>query len=475
MADRALRVVVIGAGPAGVMAALRAADLGASTTLVTDGAFGGMAANDGPIPVRTLAHASRLMLLASNLGRYGIEIGSPSLFYPRLLERVHEVIDCVASSSSLRAEADRLGVTIHEHVGPVRFVSPDEVRAANGLLLEADRFILCAGGTNRRLGVAGEELTATHRDALALTEAPASLIVVGGGMTGLQVASIYSAFGSRVSVFQRGPRILPDEDRDVSLAVAEGLRARGIEVTEGFDRIDAFEKTPDGVRMRFRRGGAPATAEAALAVVAVGWIADTKTLGLDAAGIATDARGFVQVDGRLTTSVPHVFAAGDITGRSVLVPPAVLDAHRAATHAVLGGDVLAEPPAIPMGGFTDPEYARVGLTEEAARAERGDVVVGAVRFDETARTIIDGRTPGFCKLVVDRGTRRILGCHVVGERAADIVQAAAIAMAGDLSVDHLARVPLAFPTYVGALTRAAFRAARQLDAAIDSPTVRATS
>jgi dihydrolipoamide dehydrogenase len=460
---------VIGAGPAGVMASLRAAELGASVTLVTDGAFGGMAANDGPIPVRTLAHASRLMLLARSLERYGIEIGAPSLSYPRLLERVHEVIDGVAAHSTLRADADRLGVTVHEHVGPVRFVSPHEVRSANGLVLDADRFILCAGGTNRRLGVPGEDLTVTHRDALALTAAPPSLLVVGGGMTGLQVASIYSAFGSRVAVFQRGPRILPDEDRDVSAAVAEGLRARGIEVDEDFDRIDAFEKTPQGVRMQFTRAGIKADAEATLAVVAVGWIADTHELGLSEAGIASDARGFVQVDERLATSAPHVFAAGDITGRSVLVPPAVLDAHRAATHAVLGGDAPPEPPAIPMGGFTDPEYAHVGVTQDQAP---GDAVVGIVRFDETARTIIDGRTPGFVKLIADRSSKKILGCHVVGERAADIVQAAAIAMAGGLGVDELAKVPLAFPTYVGVLTRAAYRAARQADTKLESPTVR---
>ena len=460
---------MIGAGPAGVMAALHAAELGASVTLVTDGAFGGMAANDGPIPVRTLAHASRLMLLARSLERYGIEVGTPSLSYPRLLERVREVVDGVAAHSPLRADADRLGVTVHEHAGAVRFVSPGRVEAASGLALEADRFILCAGGTNRRLGVPGEELTVTHRDAFGLTAAPASLIVVGGGMTGLQVASIFSAFGSKVAVFQRGPRILPDEDRDVALAVAEGLRARGIEVNEGFDRIDAFEPTAQGVRMRFTRGGTAAEADASLAVIAVGWIADTTSLGLAEAGIATDARGFVQVDARLATSLPHVFAAGDITGRSVLVPPAVLDAHRAATHAVLGGDAMNEPPAIPMGGFTDPEYAHVGLTQDDAPK---DALVGVVRFDETTRTIIDGRTPGFVKLIADRATRRILGCHVVGERAADIVQAAAIAMAGGLGVDALAKVPLAFPTYVGALTRAAFRAARQADAKLDSPSAK---
>jgi pyruvate/2-oxoglutarate dehydrogenase complex dihydrolipoamide dehydrogenase (E3) component len=201
--------------------------------------------------------------------------------------------------------------------------------------------------------------------------------------------------------------------------------------------------------------------EAALVVAAVGWVADTVGLDLAAAGVDTDPRGYVAVDEQLRTSRPHVYAAGDITGRWMLVPQAVHDGWRAATHAVRGDAGPPRETVAPIGGFTEPEFASVGPTEAEARA-RHDVVAAVVRFDETARTLIDGRTEGFCKLLVDRGTREILGCQVVGERAVEIVQAVAIAMAARLPVDQLARVSLSFPTYTGILGRAAYRASAQL-------------
>lgn len=468
-----MNVTVIGAGPAGVMAALRAAELGARTTLVTRGDFGGMAAHDGPVPVRTLAHAARLIQGARRLERYGIVAGEPQLDYARLLVRVREVIQEVAGQSTLRQEADRLGVQVYERAGDARFTDPHTIETGTGLRIEAERIVLCAGGRARRLQVPGAELTCTHSDAWSLSEVPPSLLVIGGGMTGLQVASIFHAFGSRVRLFQRGPRILPDDDRDVALEVASGLRASGMEVREGFGTIAAFERTPAGIRMNFSKDGRRESAEASLAVVAIGWEADTAGLSLPAAGIELDARGYVKVNEFLATSVPHIFAAGDITGRSVLVPPAVLDGHIAATNAVGGATVASDVRDIPMGGYTDPEYARVGLTEDLARRSH-DVAIGMVRFDETTRTIIDGRTAGFCKLIADRVTRRVVGCHVVGERAADLVQAAALAMAGGIPVDALARMPLAFPTYVGILSRAAFRAAREIDPALGAAVHRVT-
>src|SRR5262249_50461403 len=332
----------------------------------------------------------------------------------------------------------------------------------NGPRLQGDRIILCAGGTSRRLSVPGSELTATHSDAWSLTAVPPSMLVIGAGATGAQVASIFTAFGTRVQLFQAGPRILPTEDEDVSAAVATAFRAAGMEVREGFGTIERFEKTPHGVRMVFSKDGALESAEAALAVVAVGWVADTVGLGLAVAGVETDARGFVRVDVYRQTTAPHVFAAGDITGRLMLVPQALEDGHTAATNAVLGLTTTLRSEVAPIGSFTDPEYAQVGLTEAQAR-EAHDVVVEAVRFDQTTRTIIDGRTIGFCKLIADRATSRILGCHVVGERAVEIVQTVAIAMAGGMSVLDLARVPLSFPTYAGIVGRAAYRAARSIN------------
>jgi pyruvate/2-oxoglutarate dehydrogenase complex dihydrolipoamide dehydrogenase (E3) component len=455
-------VVVVGAGPAGVMAALRAADLGARTALVTDGAFGGMAANDGPVPVRTLAHTARLLREAHQLGRYGVVAGEPVLDYPRLLERVGEVVSEVAAASSLRAQSEAAGTHIHEHAGPAAFENPRTVLTPARGRFCGDRIIVCTGGVSRRLPIPGFELTATHSDAWSLTAVPASMIVVGAGATGAQVASVFNAFGTRVQIFQAGERILPTEEPEVSAAVAEAFRSSGIEVHENFGTIEGFERTAGGVRMTYTRDGERGAAEAALVVSAVGWSADTARLNLAAAGVETDTRGFVRVDEHQRTSAAHVYAAGDVTGGLMLAGQALQAGFVAGTNAVCGPALATTEVVSPVGSFTDPEYAQVGLGEAQARRTH-DVEVVTVSFAAMTRAIIDGRTLGFCKLIVDCSSHQILGCHIVGERAVDTVQIAAIAIAAGMRVDDLARVPLSFPTYSGILGRAVVTAARRLN------------
>ncbi|HEY8224485.1 MAG TPA: NAD(P)/FAD-dependent oxidoreductase [Pyrinomonadaceae bacterium] len=457
-----LDVIVIGAGPAGVVAALRAGDLGANTALVTQGQFGGMAANDGPVPVRTLAHAARLLRNTRQLARYGISVSEPVLDYTRLLERVREVTSAVRAHSAFRKHIDDVGVTVHENSRGVRFVNRETIITGTGLELKGKKFIVCTGGSSRKLSVPGFELTATHSDAWSLRSVPPSMLVIGAGATGAQVASVFNAFGSKIKLFHAGARILPTEDEDVSTAVADAFRKSGIEVTENFGVIESFEKVPEGVRMVFSKNGDKGSVEAALAVTAIGWVANTDGLDLDKVGVTTDARGFIQADEFLQTSSPNVFAAGDVTGRLMLVPQAIQDGYIAATNAIKGVGAQIVNLGVPIGSFTDPEYAQVGLTEAKARAVH-DVVVAHIGFDSTTRTIIDGRTDGFCKLIVDRATRKILGCHVVGERAVEITQVAAVAIAGGMRVDDLAQVPLSFPTYAGILGRLAANATRQLN------------
>jgi pyruvate/2-oxoglutarate dehydrogenase complex dihydrolipoamide dehydrogenase (E3) component len=461
MGPRKADVVVVGAGPAGATAAIRAADLNARVELVTSNSFGGMAANDGPVPVRVLSQAARLIREARQLDRYGVTVNTSTLDYSRLLMQVREVVGDMREHSAMRERLDAAGVILHEAAGAAHFVEPHTIETARGMTLQADAFILCTGGVSRRLRVPGAEFTSTHSDAWALTAVPPSMLVVGAGDTGLQVASIFNAFGSKVHVFEQRPRVLPHADDDIAAAVTAAFRDAGMAVKENFGAVESFEKTADGVRMTFVKGGERDSAEATLAVVAAGWVPDTAGLNLAAAGVELTERGFVKVDEYLRTSAPHIFAAGDVTGRLMLVPEAVHDGFLAATNAVRGSVMALRERVSPTGSFTDPEYASIGLTERAARQTR-DVVTALVRFDSTARTIIDGRTAGFCKLIVDRQTARILGCHVVGERAVDIVQVATIAVAAEMRVDAFARIPLSFPTYAGILSNAAASAARQL-------------
>jgi dihydrolipoamide dehydrogenase len=455
-------VLVLGAGPAGVLAALRAAELGARATLVTSKEFGGMSANDGPVPVRSLAHAARLMNDARQLGAYGVTVPEPVLDYPKLLTRVREVVRDVRAHSYLRAEIDARGVTVNEHAGKGRFTDAHTIETESGLRLHADAIIVCTGGTSRTLPVPGFEHTSTHSAAWALSSVPPSMLVIGGGATGLQVASVFHSFGTKVELFEAAPVIAMSEDADVSAALAEAFRASGMPVHEHFGAIESFERTADGVRMTYSKDGVRRSAEAALAVVAVGWIADTVGLSLAAAGVKANARGFVAVDRYLRTSAPHIFAAGDITGRLMLAPQAMQQGFVAATNAVRGPTMPLWEEVAPTGGFTNPEYAHVGLTEAQAR-EKHEVAVAVQPFDASTRTIIDGRTLGFCKVIADRATRRILGCHVLGEHAVEIVQVAAVAMAAEMRVEALARVPLSFPTYSMILARAAMSLAVKLD------------
>src|SRR5262245_30509330 len=454
-------VLVIGAGPAGVVAAVRAANLGARTELVAAGEFGGMAGNDGPVPVRVLAHTARLIREARQLGEYGVSVSEPVLDYPRLLQRVREVVGDVCAHSFLRQQIDSLGVIVHQQVGAARFVDPHTIETQGGVRLQADKIIICTGGVSRRLSIPGFELTSTHSDAWSLTSVPSSMLVVGAGATGAQVASIFNAFGTRVQLFEAGPRILSTEDEDVAAAAATAFRKSGIVVRESFGTIESFEKTSKGIRMNFSKNGQRDSTEAALVVVAVGWAADTAGMNLAAAGVELNQRKFVQVDQYLRTSASHIFAAGDVTGRLMLVSQAVPDGFVAATNAVQGPTMPVGERVNPAGSFTDPEYAQVGPTEAKARTTH-DVVTAVVNFSSTTRTVIDGRKFGFCKLIVDRRTCKILGCHVIGERAVDIVEVAAIAVAAGMRVDELAHIPLAYPTYAGALVRAAASAARQL-------------
>ena len=454
--------MVVGGGPAGVVAALRAARLGARTALVTRDGLGGMAAIDGPVPVRTLAHAARLMREAKQLPRYGITAGEPTLDYSRLLERVHEVTGDVRTHSLLTDELCEARVTIHEHAGAARFVDPYVVESNHAAQLRGEKVIICTGGTSRRLPVPGFDLTSTHSDVWNLPSAPPSMLVIGAGATGVQVASIFNAFGSRVALFEAAPRILMSEDEDVAATVSAALQASGIQVLTDAGRIGRFEPCATGVRLVYAKSDAQHSIDGTLAVVAVGWVANTAELNLPAAGVETDGRGHVQVDSQLRTTAPHIFAAGDVTGRLMVVHEAVREAYLAATNAVLERTSALPPEVSPIGSFTDPEYASVGLTETTARKTRA-VIVATEQFEALPRPIIDGRTTGFCKLIVDRQHHTILGCHIVGERAVELAQLAAIVMAAGMKVEQLALVPFSFPTYANAMGRAAVKATRNLN------------
>ena len=414
-------VVVVGGGPAGVTAALRARELGAGVALVERGELGGTCTNDGCVPTRVLAHAARLVRDAEQFADYGLVGEPPEVDFPRLLGRVRALVDEVHEKKRLRERLEAAGVLVFDGSGEARFAGENSLALGYGRRLEAEKFVLCAGGHARRLGLPGGELALTHSDVWTMGDLPRSVAVVGVAATGCQLASVFAAFGARISLLEVAPRILGAEDEALSEGVAGAFGRRGIEIFTGIDGVTRIEETLDGRRVVYSRSGE----ERALEVGAV------------------------------------VFAAGDLTGRMMLVQSATHEAEVAAENAVLDGRRTLRHAVVPHGGFTDPEYGSVGLTEEEARREH-DCTVAVVPYTDLDRGIIDGRPEGSCKLIVSRETRRVLGAHIVGEQAVEVVQIAATAMRAGMQVEQLADLELAYPTFTAAVGLAARRITRTL-------------
>lgn len=453
-------VVVIGGGPAGVTAALHARALGATVALVERGNLGGTCTNDGCLPTRVLAHAARLVRDGEQFAAYGLVGEAPTVNFPQVLSRTHDIVYRVHEKKQLRGHLEESGVTVFANAGEARFEDEHALALADGTILHGATCVLSAGGHARRLAFPGSEYALTHSDVWSLTRLPRSVIVVGGAATGCQLASIFAAFGADVHVLEVGQRLLGAEDPAVSSAITAAFARRGIEIITGIDGIERIERQENGLNLAYIRETQPHALSAETVIIAVGWPGNLDALNLAAAHVRTE-RGYIVVDDSLQTSAPHIFAAGDITGRMMLVQSATGEAEVAAENAVLGMRRTVRHTIVPHGGFTDPEYGSVGLTETQARAAH-DCVVALVPYAELDRAVVDGHTDGFCKLIASRETRQVLGAHIVGEQAVEILQVVAAAIAGDISVGQLARMELAYPTFTSIIGIAARELQRQM-------------
>ena len=452
MAD-AYDLAVIGAGPAGVTAALRAAELGARVALVEQNRPGGTCTDDGCAPTRVLAKAARLIRDAEQLADYGLSSQPPALDLAALMAATRRTVEQLHDKKQLTEHLGRAGVQLLSGGGPSRFTGQHRLVAGDGTELQADRFIVAGGGHARRLPFPGSNLALTHGDVWAMDDLPERLAIVGAAATGAQLASVFAAFGSHVTLLELAPRLIPAEDADVAESLATAFAANGIDVLTGIGGVERIEDDGGARRLAYRLDDEEHSLEADAIILAVGWPGNVDALGLDAAGVATE-RGYVTVDDTLRTSVEHIWAAGDITGRMMLVQSATYEGRVAAENALGKGGRSLRHTIVAHGGFTDPEYGSVGLTEDAARSA-GEVVIGRVPYADLDRAVIDGRTEGFCKLVVERESRRIVGAHVIGEQAVEVVQIAATAMAAEMPIERLAEVEFAYPTFTSIVALAA--------------------
>ena len=439
-------IVVIGAGPAGTAAALRAAELGARVAVVEADRLGGTCVNTGCVPTRVLAKTARLIREARTLGGYGIVVSDPWIEWPAVVRHVQTQVDKVRS---IKNEAERFaaaGITLVLE-GRARFTGPHTVVLDSGRSLTADTFLVCVGGHSRRLPVPGAELATVPEGVLDLPGLPNRVAVIGAGNTGAQLVTVFSAFGSRVTVLDVAPRILMASDAEIAVTVSDAFRANGVGIHTGIDTVTSLERAVDGaITLRWAEGGQPFAADFDAVIMSTGWPADVEDLGLAAAGIATE-RSAIPVDRYFRSVVPHIFAVGDANGRDMLVQAAQFEGEAAAENAVLDANRRTPHHLLPAGGFTDPDYAGVGLTEADARARDPHCVVAVVQYSGLDRAVIDDRERGFLKLISDRRRELILGAHATGENAVEVVQSVTTAMAAGVDVATLARVRFAYPTY----------------------------
>jgi pyruvate/2-oxoglutarate dehydrogenase complex dihydrolipoamide dehydrogenase (E3) component len=476
-----LDVIVIGGGPAGVTAALRARELGAAVALVERDRLGGTCTNDGCVPTRVLARAARLMRASENFATYGLHAQRPTLDFPSLMARTQQVVYQVHEKKQLIRHLESSGVQVYESVGQAHFIDPHTIALTPNVYsqgeqiktLHAEKFILCVGGQARRLSFPGAELALTHSDVWSLRALPRSAAIIGAAATGCQLASIFATFGVEVTLLDLAARILPAEDEDLSQAMQTAFQERGVHMLTGIAGVQHIKQDGDGLSLVYTRDGASLQIKAETVVMAVGWPGNVSSLGLPAAGVETHG-SYIAVNDYLQTSAPHIFAAGDITGRMMLVQSASYQARAAAENALLGVGQPSRHLIVPHGGFTDPEYASVGLTERQARAQQ-ECAVAVVPYADMDRAVIDGLTEGFCKLVVSVDTHRVLGAHVVGEQAVEVTQMVAAGMAADMRVEQLAELEISYPTYTAILGLAARKIVAELGVMPLSPEWRALS
>jgi pyruvate/2-oxoglutarate dehydrogenase complex dihydrolipoamide dehydrogenase (E3) component len=427
---------------------------------------GGTSLNEGPAPVRTLARAARLMRDTQSWRQFGLRGDAPQVDIAAVLANANRVASYAHQQRRLAEVVRGQGIDLIEDAGPARFLDPHTVRIPDGRAFEGDAVIVAVGGHAGRLPIPGAEIALTYEDVRDLTALPASVAVVGGADTGCQLASILADFGAQVTLVEASPRLVPHADQDISATLADAFRRRGITVLTA-TLVERLDRTAAGVAVQHRSGNQQARLELEAVFFAVGWPGNADALGADAVGVTT-SRGYVQVGRDLRSSLPHVFAAGDVNGISMLVPSARHEGRIAAENAVLGTRREYTHEIVPTGSFTDPEYGSVGLTEAQAR-ERYDCAVAVARYDDLVRPLVDARPEGFCKLIVERRHRYLLGAHVIGEYSAEVIQMAAACMAANMRVEQLAELQPAFPTFTEAVGMAALNIVRQLGVAAWAP------
>jgi dihydrolipoamide dehydrogenase len=422
------KLVVLGSGPGGYTAAFRAADLGVDTVLVERyGTLGGVCLNVGCIPSKALLHAAAVIDEAAAMEAHGVSFGKPKIELDKLREFKSAVVGKL--TGGLASMARQRKVRTLEGVGT--FISPHEleVQTADGVkLIRFEYAIIAAGSQSVRLPAFpwDDPRVMDSTGALELRDVPKKLLVVGGGIIGLEMATVYGALGSEVTVVEFMDQLIPAADADLIKPLAQrlGKRLKGVHLKT---KVTTAKATKKGIEVGYEGASIPETTVFDRVLVGVGRAPNGNKLGADKAGVAVSERGFIDVDTQMRSNVPHIFAIGDLVGQPMLAHKATHEA-KVAAEVVAGMKTHFDARVIPSVAYTDPEIAWVGVTEREAKEKGLKVGVGKFPWAASGRAIGIDRTEGFTKLIFDEQTHRVVGGGIVGVHAGDLISEIALAI-----------------------------------------------
>jgi dihydrolipoamide dehydrogenase len=440
-ADRTTEVLVLGAGPGGYTAAFRAADLGKAVTLVERyERLGGVCLNVGCIPSKALLHVARVLAEGEEAAAQGVRFGEPEIDLDGVRAFKESAVERLTGGLGGLAKQRKVEV-VH---GVARFLGPNVVEV-DGTTIAFEQCIIAVGSHAARLpGFPDDERIIDSTGALELPGVPERLLVVGGGIIGLEMATVYDALGARVTVVEMLDQLIPGADPDVVKPLHKRISQRYEAIHLGV-RVAGVEAADDGLHVRFEGDGAPEPATYDRILVAVGRRPNGATIDAEKAGVRVDERGFVAVDSQLRTNVPHIFAIGDVVGEPMLAHKAMHEA-KVAAEVIAGEDVTFDVRSIPSVAYTDPEIAWTGLTETQAKERGTEVRTAAFPWAASGRALGIGRPEGMTKLVVDAATDRLLGAGIVGVNAGELIAELAHAIEMGADVEDLSLTVHPHPT-----------------------------
>jgi dihydrolipoamide dehydrogenase len=444
---RNVDVVVLGAGPAGYVAAIRLAQLGRKVTVIDRDEVGGVCLNRGCIPSKALIYAGSLYEKLSHVAEMGIEVKGAKLHLPKLMTWKESVVKKLTGGVAglLKANGCELLSGDAKLTGPKAL----EVKKKDGSseLLQFQACVLATGSRPAEIPAfkVDQKVVLDSTGALALTETPESMLCIGGGYIGLELGSFYSKIGTKVTVVEAGTQLLGGVDPELTGVVQKKLQAHGVRI-ELQAKVQSLEVVDGKAKVRFQTSdGQMLTETFSKVLVTIGRTPNSHGLGLERAGVKLDSKGFVVVDERRATNVSGIYAIGDLAGQPLLAHKGSKEGIVAA-EAIAGKKTIYDVHAMPAVIFTDPEIATVGLTEAEARAKGLQVMIGKFPFGANGRALSVGEPDGFVKIVGDQTTGKLLGVHIVGVEASNLIAEAALAIEMGAQVEDLALTVHAHPT-----------------------------